>query len=463
MASTATPMLAVEVLRSWSTIADGLTHYGITAEEWSPVAKALGDEQLNDLCTLASIEDADYKEARDVVKLTPIKKGAFNMMFGAIKMKYNLVTTVVQQITNGAMSILTSGPQGGGHNVDGLALGVPSIEDAKSTVTTVALVAKVKLSTIVNQAMDQEIPMMSRELIKQARDRYVQTCGDEPLPSCAATEAQLTAVNFLLENGLAPYADFAIFNPNGARVERKLKFVQHYMNAEGKWRASEVPGPATLDQWKTCWDVFAVAAISLDVVAPAILARYAKRFEERCARYPLSWYICARAEDRCRAEWMPAEKRRQERFASEHPQIAILDQGKPWNSVFREAADSMEYWTQELQEPALLHAATRAIQAPSFVRQQTEQQEDEPMPPPPDKKKGKGKGGRHPRHVGAYYRTDKRGTVICVAFNKGGCNDKCKRAHLCSICLGQHPSTKCGSGPAKRQKTQAGAASSSKE
>ena len=460
MASSSSALPTAEVLRTWTTITDGLTHYGITADEWTPVATALGEEKLNDLSTLASIEDADYKDARDVVKLTPIKRGAFNMLFGATKLKFNLVTTVVQQISTGP-SRVTSGPQGSDHNVEGLTMDTPSLEDAKP-MTTVALVAKVKLSMIINQAIDQEIPMMSQELLKRARDRYIQTCGDEPLPSCAATDAQLTALNFLLDNGMAPYTDFAIFNPHGARVERKLKFVQHYMNAEGKWRASEVPGPATLDQWKSCWDVFAVAAISLDVVAPATLARYAKRFEERCGRYPLSWYICARAEDRCRAEWMPAERRRQERFAAEHPHIAVLDQGKPWNSVLREAADSIEYWTQELQEPALLHAATRAVQAPSFVRQQSEQQEDEPMPPP-DKKKGKGKGGKHPRRSGTYYRTDKWGTAICVSFNRGFCNDKCKRAHLCSLCLGQHPSTKCGLGANKRQKTQAGAASSSKE
>ena len=187
-------------------------------------------------------------------------------------------------------------------------------------------------------------------------------------------------------------------------------------------------------------------------------------FEERCGRYPISWYLCARAEDRCRAEWMPAERRRQERFASERPHIAMMEQGKPWNSVFREAADSMEYWTQELQEPALLHVATRANQAPSYVRQQTELQEDVPSPPQPDKRKGKGKGGgKHPRHSGTYYRTDKSGVSICIAYNRGGCNDKCKRSHRCSYCLGQHPSNKCGQGPPKRQKTQAGEASSSKE
>ena len=310
--------------------------------------------------------------------------------------------------------------------------------------------------------------MMSFERLAKARDNYIRLCGDEPLPSCAATDAQLTAIQFLLDNSMVPYTDFAVFNPYGTRVERKLKYVQHYMNSEGKWRASEVPGPATVEQWRACWDVFAVAAISLDVISPAVLARYAKRFEERCARYPLSWHVCARAEDRCRSEWMEAERRRQDRFASEHPHMAVFDASKPWNSVFREAADSMEYWNQELQEPAMLYAATRAGQAPSYVHQQGEQAEDQAHLPK-RRSKGKGKGGksglkagqgRHPIQTGAYYRTNYQGKPICVTFNKGGCNDKCSRAHQCSYCLGPHASTQCDSGPSKKRKTQASAAAS---
>ena len=96
MASTATPpMPAAGVLASWVTIADGLAYYGITAQEWAVVAGALGDDKLDDLGTLSSIEDDDYKEARDTVKLTPIKKGAFNLLFGAVKLKYGFATKLV--------------------------------------------------------------------------------------------------------------------------------------------------------------------------------------------------------------------------------------------------------------------------------------------------------------------------------------------------------------------------------
>ena len=90
-----------ELLAAWTTIADGRAHYGITSEEWAPVAKALGDESLDDICVLASIDDGDYKEARDTPKLSAIKKGALNMLFGSVKMKYGFATTIVQKIGGG--------------------------------------------------------------------------------------------------------------------------------------------------------------------------------------------------------------------------------------------------------------------------------------------------------------------------------------------------------------------------
>ena len=94
-------MPAPEVLTTWTTVAEGRAYYGITAEEWAPVAKALGDELLDDLGILASIEDGDYKEARDTSKMSAIKKGAFNMLFGSVKTKYGFVADIVQQMGGG--------------------------------------------------------------------------------------------------------------------------------------------------------------------------------------------------------------------------------------------------------------------------------------------------------------------------------------------------------------------------
>ena len=267
-------MPAPEILAAWSTVADGLAFYSITTQEWANVAKALGDEQLDDLGTLAAVEDDDFKEARDVEKLAPIRKGAFNWLFGAAKLKHGLATTLVQLNSGGAMSSVTSGPRATEDATEN-ARGETEMRAAKPSVP---LVAKVKLGLTINQGIDQEIPMLSHALLSKARDRYVQACGDEPLPSCAASDAQLTALQFLLDNRMAPYADFAVFNPYGARVERKLKYVQHFMNSEGQWRATEVPGPSTLEQWKVCWDVFAVASYFTRYCVPRRVGKVRETF-----------------------------------------------------------------------------------------------------------------------------------------------------------------------------------------
>ena len=131
------------------------------------------------------------------------------------------------------------------------------------------------------------------------------------------------------------------------------------MDSSGKWRATEQHGPATIEVWRTCWEVFAAAAICIGIAQPAVLMRYAKKFEERVCRYERAWHICLKAEERCRTEFWGNERRRQARFAEAHPTLSSIDRDMPWNSVIKEAADNLEYWTQELQEPAFIFMASR--------------------------------------------------------------------------------------------------------
>ena len=459
MASSTTPMPPAAVLATWETIGDALKHYKIEDSVWRKIAENLGDAEFQDIGVLAGVDDADFRMARDGAGISPLLKGAVNLMFGAIKAKFNLATEIVKQLVPApADSATSSEPQQPAAAASTTAI-------ARTDIST-QLIARVKLSQVINQTIDQEVPLLPPEALAEARNRYIALCGDEPLPGVAATDAQLTALSFLISNSLPPYADFAVFNPYGTRMERKLRFTQHFMSTEGKWRAVEVAGPSNLDKWKACWEVFAAAAVSLDIATPAVLARYSKRFEDRCSRYPLAWHVCATAEDRCRSEWMATEKRRQERFMSEHPQMAVLDAARPWNAVFREAADSIEYWAQELQEPALLYETRRGDQAPSYTRQQEEQKDVSKF-----RRKGKGKGekgkgkGSHPIWTGAFYKTNQKGEYICVNFNKHACVEECPRAHQCSYCLGQHSALNCpkSSNTGKKQKKGGAKASSSKE
>ena len=173
--------------------------------------------------------------------------------------------------------------------------------------------------------------------------------------------------------------------------------------------------------------------LQLGVATPATVARYAKRFEERCARYARAWQVCARADDRCRAEWMPAEKRRQERFTSEHPHLSAMDRSMPWNNVFREAADSVEFWMQELQELALLLTQSMAEHMPMPANSRLQGEVPQAKGKGRGKNKRKGAQQTHPIKSGTYSTTNQTGKQVCIKFNLGTCADDCPRAHQCSL------------------------------
>ena len=194
-----------------------------------------------------------------------------------------------------------------------------------------------------------------------------------------------------------------------------MRFVQHFMDASGVWRTSEQPGPPTIEQWRASWETFAAAALMLKIASAATLSRYSKRFEERCARYPRAWHICVTAEDRCRGEFLAAEKRRQERFHNEHPGVSAYDQQAPWNTVLKEATENIEYWTRELAEPALIYTTTRGTQAPSWNTQQFPEGEVQR----PKRDRSENNGQRHEIHKSGAYTTNAQGRERCINYNQG--------------------------------------------
>ena len=168
---------------------------------------------------------------------------------------------------------------------------------------------KVSLGLVINQALTTEVPMLPDSVVKPWRDRYVGVEGDEPLDVTEVTNSQLTALNAVLAQEMPPYTDFGVWGPHGNRLARRQKFTNMYVDSGGRWHSSEVAGPGSLESLRSCLAVFLSAAIMLKVATPATLSRYARRFEEKCSRYPRTWYLTVVADDRCRSEFMPAEKR----------------------------------------------------------------------------------------------------------------------------------------------------------
>ncbi len=427
------------VLEAWTTIADARAWIGVTDPEWAEVARSLGDESLDTLLILAATPDADFIAARDATTVPVVRRVVLNLMFNAIKQKFGMDT-----------NILTGVPA------------APAASTPASTTTTTTEVqrsvlppAKVRLSSIINQASDQEIPLLPERELAALRHRYHLLCGDAPLDGAEVTDNQLTALKYMLDSNLNIYVDFGVWGPYGQRNERRMKFLNHFMDASGRWQTAEQPGPSCLEAWRDCWGVFTSAALMLQLASVATLQRYAARFEERCKRYPRSWHICVIAEDRCRSEFFPGEKRRQERFHADHPSMSGFDPMKPWNSVFREATDNTDYWLRELQEPAWLYSERRGAVAPSWTHQQQDAAAYSPSNSPyqhqPQQHQGdkrdrpwEQQGDRARKGKNGKYTHGRTGLEICYTYNRseGGCSTQrwCPngREHACEYCLSNH-------------------------
>eukprot|EP00971_Amphidinium_carterae_P083966 1661686-Amphidinium_carterae.1 len=69
-----------------------------------------------------------------------------------------------------------------------------------------------------------------------------------------------------------------------------------------------------------------------EVATPSTLDRYAAEFAERAAKYPSAWHLACRAEARCRTEWWPSERRKQEAFHQSSPSLSAFLPSMPWES-----------------------------------------------------------------------------------------------------------------------------------
>ena len=76
---------------------------------------------------------------------------------------------------------------------------------------------KVKLSTIVDQANDQEIDLMLEPEVAQAYKVYRDKLGDTPRPEEDVTPEQLAGLKALYKSGQPPYVDLAVWGPFGRR------------------------------------------------------------------------------------------------------------------------------------------------------------------------------------------------------------------------------------------------------
>ena len=212
---------------------------------------------------------------------------------------------------------------------------------------------QVNLGQVVDQALDQTIPMLPAAVLDRYRARFRADTGDDVEKAASPSDAQLTALFFKAFHNQPPYVDFAVWGPYAVRGERRHKFLQWVTDANGGERAIEMAGPRDIEIWMDCWRVFTVAAVMLGIARIGVLEKYAREFRDRARAYPEQWHVCVRADLRCRTEFWADERRRQAQWHILHPNLSEIDPTMPFDAVIKASATDKTFWDTELRDPCI--------------------------------------------------------------------------------------------------------------
>jgi uncharacterized membrane protein YgcG len=370
---------------------------------------------------------------------------------------------------------------------------------------------KVKISSVVDQGDDSEIipmdPARLRALLAAFRHA---NDGEDPQEEEEITGDQLAGLDSKIQSGVAPYADFGVWRPFGARLDRSLKFVALVLDARGQWVRKEISGPANFTAWLTRWKVLRIGLRVLEAVADARCSLYRDRIYRMNDEFGEKfWWLIAQADIRMRSEQMERIYRKclledQALMDGGTPGGLVgFDRARPWDLVFKLAATDDAWWAKEVDKKVLLHA-TRLHDASELLDDGVGEismggqiprvsgdgsgpaaqkrsagaggNTDGDAPPKKKKKKaqgsgggsgggkngggkgkgkadGGGKGSAGEKTADGRYRRASNGREICWAENHraDGCSLKtdCTRMHVCEFCRSKdHKSTACPQMPA---------------
>ena len=253
-------------------------------------------------------------------------------------------------------------------SVAGGGAGVPTVEasaGAGAIVLAGQITRKVKLSNVLDQGDDTEVVPIEntrlRELLAQFKTR---NDNEDIQEDEEISRDQLTALDSRVLQGSAPYADFSVWRPYGARFERTMKFVAFVVGATGEWVRKEIAGPQNHTEWLKSWRVFRIGCLVLQIVTDARLSLYRDNFARLHELYRKYWWVLALADIRMRSERME-RLYRQALINEEDARVASgrasglkgFDPSKPWDYVFKLAAGDKDFWDREVKEKVFLHAS----------------------------------------------------------------------------------------------------------
>eukprot|EP00438_Fugacium_kawagutii_P004946 Skav216518 [mRNA] locus=scaffold4485:69945:70436:- [translate_table: standard] len=113
--------------------------------------------------------------------------------------------------------------------------------------------------------------------------------NERPQKDMEPTSDQLSAIVHLLQSGLSPYTDFAIWGPYGRSIDRKLKQPGVSTGRDGVLRTVEIQGLPNIANWPASYTVLLTALVMTKAVHPSI-TKYRTQVERLHDHYgPKVW------------------------------------------------------------------------------------------------------------------------------------------------------------------------------
>ena len=109
-----------------------------------------------------------------------------------------------------------------------------------------------------------------------AREHYRKMMHGPVPQSDMPTPEQITALQVLLKENVAPAFDFGIWGPFAGRIMRALTFRCMVIGGDMSMRTQELKGPPTYEHWQASWNVCQAAMIMLGACVPPHLVAYAR-------------------------------------------------------------------------------------------------------------------------------------------------------------------------------------------
>ena len=227
------------------------------------------------------------------------------------------------------------------------------------------------LQAVIDQCHEGEVPALGQAQIDEHFKRVRMLKGSFLVVDSEPTNDQISAMRSrVVDQGLAPYADFAVFVPFGLRFAKLLRYQSHVLQSDGNFLTIEAPGPANWEIWYASWKMYTTTLLGLvhsgpggaevPVVDFACLEEYVENFRKLVRDFPEAWHLNVQGEDRCRGEHFNRIRRRRAIEHLEGRTPGFLPHA-PWADVFREAARDKQYWDEHVRDAALKYTARGGV------------------------------------------------------------------------------------------------------